>query len=231
MSTSGQQVAPTEVQRRRPSAVLTGDLVGSTRLRELDPGAVPRVLREASVDLRLTLHDQMPLEVDNFGGDSWQVYLPSPERALWAALYFRACLLASTPSVDTRIAIGIGAVDYVPSHRVSEGQGEAFEISGRLLRSMTKTPLMRFGCSDEARQVTWDAVVQLVDCIIAARWTQPRARAVVGAFHGLKQHDIARLWLERTIKQPSVSGHLDKAGWSAIRTAVGAFDLAWRDGI
>jgi len=184
----------------------------------------------ASAELRAVLRDQMPLEVDVFGGDSWQMFLTSPRRALWAALFYRSWLLSSTPSVDTRIAIGIGGVEYVPDRRVSEGQGEAFDISGRLLRSMAKTPLMRFGCPDAARRETWDAVVQLVDYIVATQWTQPRARAVTGALREWKQRDIAALWGARVIRQASVSEHLGKAGWSAINAAVDAFEAAWRDG-
>ena len=218
----------TSYERQR-CAVLTGDIVSSSKLTPVQRGRVPGIIHRASKELRSFLRGTMPLGVDVFRGDSWQMLLVTPSRALRAALFFRAWLRSSSPSVDTRIAIGIGAVGYQSMIRVSEGHGEAFDLSGRTLEGMVKLPRMRFNCADVSRQRVWDATVGLIDNIIIQQWTPPRAQALTGALRSWRQGQITTLWGGRGIAQSSVSEFLSKAGWGAVKTALDAFEMEWRD--
>lgn len=64
-----------------------------------------------------------------FRGDSWQCLLVEPRWALRVAVLVRVTLL-STLKVDTRVSIGIGAVETVSPDRISLSRGEAFTLSG-----------------------------------------------------------------------------------------------------
>jgi len=67
-----------------------------------------------------------------FRGDSFQGVLSRPDEALNAALIIRASLLSKFKGkrtrLDSRIAIGIGKIDYLPLDQAGEGDGEAFRI-------------------------------------------------------------------------------------------------------
>ena len=169
----------------------------------------------------------MPLDVDIYSGDTWQALILKPHLALRAALFYRACLLSGKPAVDTRLAIG--TVNFVPGKRVSEGDGDAFRLSGRTLESMDRLPRMRFRCQEKQKELAWDTVVQLVDAIVTRHWTQPRSLAMTGALRGWNQKRIAQLWT-RPIKQSSVSKHLGSAHWNTIEAAIDAFEDTWNIG-
>ncbi len=209
-------------------AVLTGDIVGSTRLAEQGTSRISEVLPQTSQTVRQYFDQSVPLAVDIFRGDSWQMLFTEPRLGLRAALLFRALLISSEPSMDTRVAIAIGAVDHIPSERASEGQGEAYRLSGRKLEALKKPVRMGFSCADEREEATWDTVVQLVDALMTLQCTRPRAIALTGVLRDMKQEDTGRLWGDGPIAQGSVSKHLRGIGWGAISTALRLYEKRWR---
>jgi len=205
-------------------AVITGDIVGSSGLSLPVRQRLVRVIGESSRQLRRIFGRTVPLDVDVFRGDSWQVLLTDPPRSLRAALMFRALLRwkMESHSFDTRLAIGVGTADLMPHRRVSEGSGEAFRASGLALDSMKKRR-MAFAFPGSDVEAPLDVIVHLVD-EIAVRWTDRQARAIVGAMQGWTQKKIAATWEAPEISQPAVALHLEAAGWHAVKRALAEFE-------
>ncbi len=209
---------PTELKLypNRRYAVLTGDVVGSSKLDPMSRRALPDALKKASAAARSVFKRTIPLEADIFRGDSWQVVVADSHLGLRVALFFRAYLRGHwlDAGLDTRIAIGIGAISFLPKQRVSQGDGPAFRASGELLESMPKARRLRLSIEDRERLAGVDAVVALVDALMN-RWTQRQALAVVGALKGQKQEEIAKSWAP-PVKQQVIARHLQQANWEVI---------------
>jgi len=208
----------------RLCAVITGDVVASSALPASGRRRLLRVMEESSRVLRKALGRAVPLDVDVFRGDSWQVYLQDPVLSLRAALMFRASLRERMEShrFDTRLAIGIGTADIVPRVRASQGGGEAFRASGLALDAMTKRR-MAVAFPSSAAEGPLDVIAHLLDGI-AVRWTDRQAKAVVGALQGWTQKKIASSWGGRGISQQAAALHLEAAGWHAVARGVAEFE-------
>ena len=118
---------------RKIHAVLTGDIVNSTRLA---PGAEKQLLK--ALDKVLS-----PYQYEYYRGDSFQAYLEDPQAALRVALLCRTMAIGLTEEkeqgpYDVRISIGIGAVTK-PVKKLGSAKGEAFLLSGRSFDEMQKT--------------------------------------------------------------------------------------------
>ncbi len=207
-------------------AVITGDLVNSSKLESSRRRKAHEVMRRGSDELRAFLPAAVPLEIDVFAGDRWQILLSQSGCALRAALFYRVLLLAEA-EVDTRLAAAIGTVDFVPGNRVSEGDGAAFRLSGRLLEQSGRYR-MRFVAEDSSQSEVWDAMFVLADALISRRWTARSARAVSGALRGWSQAQIADLW-SPAISPPAVAQHLRAASWPAMEEAIRTFEKHWGD--
>jgi len=212
-----------EIDPRKTYAVMSGDIVMSSRLEREAREALPGVLKQAAAALREFLGDAVPLDIDVYAGDSWQLLLTRPGSALRAAVFLRAFLLDRADGLDTRIAVAIGGIDFVPGERVSEGDGEAFRLSGRLLQESDPGRRMRFASSHLSDAGTWDVAFGLLDAIITQNWSAKQARAVSGALRGWPLARTAELWDPR-ISDPSVAGHLRKAGWPAVERGIKYFE-------
>lgn len=110
-------------------AVITGDLIGSTRLPADRAEAAFVVLeRSAAPDMRFT----------RFRGDGWQVFVTEPADVLRQALGMAATLAAAGTGLRTRIAIGIGTVISTGTANLSDASGSAFIRSGRALDALPR---------------------------------------------------------------------------------------------
>ena len=218
-----------KIEPNKSYAVITGDIVGST---SLPPEAFARlhdVIRQGVKVLRKVYREALPLDVDIFSGDSWQLLIARPGLALRVALYLRAHLLANIKGADTRMAVAIGSVDTIPGKRVSEGDGEACRLSGRLLEEKSRSSRLRFVAGRQfSGGGVWDASFHILDALIVREWTGKRAQAMIGALQGLQQEQIARLW-EPPIRQQAVTKHLRGAGWDAIQVVLKEFERSFQE--
>ena len=211
-------------------AVLTGDIVGSSMLATAERGRLHGLLQEASRQLRGSLGDVVPFDIDVFRGDSWQLLVAQPPRSLMAGLYVRTAVRSgfARPRLDTRLAIGVGTVDGIPGGNVSSGHGEAFRLSGAALEGLGRGLRMTIALAeaiDRPPTSALDVVLKLVD-VLAQRWTPKQAFAVGKSLAGFTQEQIASQWLDRHITQQAVAQHLDRAGWDGVRAAVSHFEQA-----
>jgi hypothetical protein len=214
-----------KVELEKLYGVVTGDVVGSSKLKPLEREALFQVMREGAQELRSWLGKKvMPLDVDIYGGDTWQILLTDPGKVLPAGLFFRTFLRARSPLRDTRFVAAVGLIDFVPRNKVSEGDGEAFRLSGQTLAELKKRR-MAFAAHDLSAASRWDVVFELVDAV-AMRWPEKRSIAVAGALRGWTQEVIGRTW-EPPIEQSTVNRHLRAAGWPAVERAILEFQAYW----
>jgi len=208
--------------------IITGDIVGSSDLSASEREWLVSEIGRASEALQKTFPRDVPLPAEIFRGDGWQVVVTSPGRSLRMGLFFRAWLISRAPEgrrLDTRMAIAVGTLLFVPEGNLSAGDGEAYRASGRALDALKEPCRLA---------LVWPAAVGVLVPALAAfapaidalvrTWTGRQARAVVGRLSGLTQDAIAIDWQEPITRQ-AVAGHLDRAHWDAIEVF-----LEWLEG-
>jgi hypothetical protein len=215
-------------------AVITGDIIKSSSFDLRSRDLIRKKLSEISDGLHSKENPfsiDIPLPIDVFQGDSWQVIINRPELSLRIGLFIRASIrsLKDFHGVDSRFSIGIG--EYLPlPKRVSLGDGSAYILSGRGLQKKAKShssnimletvPNINFNSSFLSYL---DVMLTLIDQI-AVKWTSNQAQAVAGALQGWNTNKIALNWKDKTIGRRTVSRHLIKAGWDSLEFALIFFE-------
>lgn len=209
-----------KVTAQKKYAVITGDIVDSSKLPKAQREALPGLIAKASQETRKAFPDAVPLAADIFRGDGWQLLVNDPVQSLRVGLFFRACLRSAPARVrglDTRMAIAVGSVDFVRG-RVSQGDGEAYRLSGRALEAMPRKQRLQLAISGAKEVQSLMVIVRLID-VLAQRWTGRQALAVRAALRGLTHEKIAKTW-PGSITQQAVTKHLDAAEWPALEAAL-----------
>lgn len=208
-------------------AVITGDVIASSDLATAQRKRLPATIESIAGVLVQWLGADQVSPIAIFGGDSWQLLLATPASALRAALFVRASLLASPLEVDTRLAIAIGGVDFVPAAGIEQADGEALRMSGRLLAELSgRAVSMGFECPDKTLSRHWDLVVCLIDALVRTNGTANRARAVSGALRGFTGAQIGELWPTPISKQ-TVGRHLTEVAWEALERTLAEYEAAF----
>ncbi len=217
-------------------AILTGDLIGSTRAPQkrvehtmglLSGGLPPGIQWEgwAAEDFRFTRHR----------GDGWQILAPEPEYALRWAITLTAGLQADPDALGTRISIGIGPVTSIGTDDLRDASGPAFEASGRGLDAMHRDESLfmmggesgRSGAAFPRLSGAEKAAVMLIDERIA-RWTPEQAEATA---HFLHPSDPPATEIARrlSITPQAVSYRLKGAGARTLKEALSALETDWKE--
>ena len=190
-----------------------------------------RVLGKINTSVRRAFRDVCPLPLDVFRGDGWQLLVTSPVSALRVALHVRASLRVEMDSrrADTRVAIGIGSIDFLPGEEVSKGDGEAYRLSGAALDELPRQARLTVRGGSSAREhELLDALLASVDAL-SRRWTASQSQAILGALGGKTQETIAASWKPEEITQQAVAQHLDRASWFSVERALRAFEATVKD--
>jgi len=211
-------------------AIITGDIVASSLLSSNKRKVLHKVMMDSSKVLQDEFKDAVPMGVDIFRGDSWQIIISKPAKALRLALFYKAMLRAKMEShrFDTRMAIALGHVDFIPGNRVSEGFGEAYQLSGKALESMPKASNMSFVFPGMELEKALNVVIRLIDSI-SSRWSDRQALAVAGALRGWKQEKIAEKWWKKKVSQQAIAQHLSRAGWYPVEKGILFFEQCLRE--
>jgi predicted DNA-binding protein YlxM (UPF0122 family) len=205
-------------------AVLTGDLIGSSRFNtEKQRDEVLSILKDSFNKI-----ESPEITASHFAihrGDSFQGVLSRPEEALKAAIIIRASLLSKPLEnirLDARIAIGMGKIDYLPVDQVGEGDGEAFRYSGMELDKMKK------GERNLTIKTPWPEMNEelqtecaLLNALIY-RWTKEQAEAIMYQIQGYKQEEIAE---KLEISQSAVFQRLRNGGAWAVQVFLERFKV------
>jgi hypothetical protein len=206
-------------------AVLTGDLVNSSRLTIGESQMAMQWLREASGEFATLYPGSIEGVMDTFRHDSWQVLLRQPSMCLRVALYFRTAIKLHSDkktSFDTRISIGLGEVESIAEARISDSRGRAFTISGKNLDTMTRNRLVCQAQDEDSVEFTLlsRTTVPLLDRLVSD-WTSTEAHAVHGAIEGRTQEEIAQSLplnprTKRAVTRQAVSDSLERAYWGTV---------------
>lgn len=166
-----------DIDTSKLDAELTGDVIGSSKLSELSRRSLYTMMQRGSEALRSLFGDIIPLDVDIFRGDSWQMLLSAPEKSFRIGLLYRLFLKTSMQErTDRRFGVGIGPISFIPGERVSEGEGVAFRLSGQALQEMGSFCSLGFRIHDpEGFRSQWlDSTAVLLDAIVLS-WTEKQA--------------------------------------------------------
>lgn len=197
-------------------AVLTGDLVASSKLSPIELKAVMQRLREGAERFSRTFRSSVYGKLDVYSGDGWQLLMSDRRRSLRAALFLRAIVKSHAETkIDTRIAVAWGAVDpaALNPERISESTGEAFTQSGRALKDMKKRRRLIWHPGQALLRVMFlNSAVSLLD-ELAGRWSPRQAEAMALSLLDFTQEQIAA---EMGTRQPTVQQTLYRAGWNGI---------------
>ena len=219
-------------------AAITGDIVDSTKLNPIELDLIKKRLLDAAKTIGGWKTGLVMGTPDFHRGDAWQLLLTHPAFSLRASILIRATLLSleirskanKVRRVDSRLAVGIGAVDKIAAKRISESVGEAFVLSGRSFDKL-KTHLNMTVSFSDALNVSSEwmpHVWHLIDALVM-KWTLGQAETVFWAAHpnNLTQGEIGQKFTPAKDQQ-TVSRSLSSAGWHAISEALMKFEsLDW----
>ena len=204
-------------------AVITGDIVGSSKMKADRRLSLYQFFPALSTLLHDRFGDVFPYPISNYRGDGWQAVVTQPEKAIEICLFIRTFFQFKFQQehLDTRTAIGLGPVNFIPAENVSAGDGPAYLISGRLLESMNRARMaIDFtGLSDPFTTEALKNLVVLLDLIVTG-WKPSQSQAVFWAMQGFNQSEIAAKWWPARVKQPAVSKSLNVAGWERVKTSL-----------
>ncbi len=200
-------------------AVLTGDIVDSTSLDKAGRKRLKEVLTEA--------FEQFPSKIKGyssnytlFRGDSFQLLLDEPARALKAALLIRVAIkMQNLPAKDARIAIGIGEIANLMTS-LNDADGDALRNSGRGLDHIPRERRLIMAKDDDNDWRHINTSFYLLDEIME-RWTASVAEAWYHTIRGKNQYEIAE---ELGITQPSVNNRLKIGSLDAVKNLLQYFN-------
>lgn len=192
---------------------------------------VRAALKAVVDDLRAAFPGLVLGGIDIFRGDSWQLLLAEPGKALRAAVAIRAGLKART-GYDSRVAIGIGPATDIDLERISASTGEAFLASGRMLDEMGRKQRLALAPSPATQSVMgWMPVMLELSEIIIAAWSARRAKvATLAILHPDWTHEaISEALTEEipeteTISRQGVTDHLLKGHVEPLSDALSVFE-------
>jgi hypothetical protein len=186
------------------TAIITGDLINS---REVKPKIWLPVLEQA-----IGLYSS---KSDIYRGDSFQVEVEI-EKVFDAIFYIKACL-KTIPSMDVRMAVGIGNKDF-KNRSIKKSNGEAFMYSGEAFEALKKETI--------GIKTPWPESTELMRLVleltsqIADGWSENVANSVKIAFEnpGKNQQELAEILGKKY--QSQISTELTKAGYHKIVKAI-----------
>jgi len=183
-------------------AVITGDIVNSTLLKQADEKKLAAALTQ--------VFEQQKMEF--FRGDSFQAYIKDPKKALRLALMSRARAISffgegNSILTDVKISIGLGTV-HIPVRTLNTARGEAFILSGRQFDNMTDSdPRLMLAINDPLANEGFQVIADYLNAIFT-NMTDKQAEVIFELLKGEVQKTIARK-LKKTkssIHQRLVSG-------------------------
>ena len=198
------------------SAVITADIVNSTRLKKAEAAKLMKSLESLL----------SPWKYEFYRGDSFQVYVPDPASALDLVLQLRAVAIRISATaglpVDIRSSLAIGPVKQ-PVKKLQTASDEAFILSGRAFDALPKEKRLVISCPEKNR-ITGYGLEVLADFIdyLFQRLTAKQAAVVFELLTGKTQVEAAR-FLKKS--QATVHKHTQSAAWPEMEKIMKQFRL------
>ena len=211
-------------------AVLTGDIVRSGLAIKQRPKLLSALQKALLSAEHLAKKQAVIQRFTIFRGDSFQGVLSAPEEALRIALFIRSQLLQERigkNSIDAKVAIGIGTVEFFSKGKVELSDGEAFRYAGVSLDKIEKSRRIAIKLPWPSPNTFCDTICAILDAVVS-RWTTEQAEAISFALQNKTQAEIADVL---KITQSAVQQRQQIAGWYAIKKAIDEFQQLVRDNI
>lgn len=209
-----------------PIAVLTGDLIGSTRLSQTSLSDVHVRLSDAVEKMGASWPAFGPVHFSTFRGDAWQLITKDAGCALRAAMFLRASL-RSMPftRTDTRIAIAIADTPLPPAETVTISTGEAFTLSGHTLDGMKKETLAIALPERLNAEQQWLRALVFACGELISGWTprQSEVNALALLRKTLTQAELADM-LCPPVKQQTIADSFGGSRWNIVDAALQSFE-------
>ena len=137
--------------------------------------------------------------------------LTAPRFALRACLIMRAFIRQESKAYETRISVGVGAIEPLSPEGLGASDGPAFRAAGRGLGALKGAQYFDINTSDRTIFILSDE--------ISKRWTQAQARVLTYALM-LPRPTQEKMAGKVGISQQSVRNHLTAAGEPALQAAL-----------
>lgn len=198
------------------AAVLTGDLIGSTRVEAVAVDRAIGALAKAAAQIGVWAGEDT--RFTRFRGDGWQMYLVRPALVLRATLLLLAHLRSDGGGLETKLSIAVGDAGTVGPGTLAGANGAVFTLSGRNLDKMTTVRSFVYAEDD-----LWKPAVMDLAVWQAKTWSREQAEAVAMALDvpRPRDEDMAR---RLGISRQAVQARLKGAGLIAAHSALSAFE-------
>lgn len=194
-------------------AVLTGDIVNSTKLTPAKERGLVKIIEQAL----------SPYKNEFYRGDSFQALLKQPGDSLRIALLCRTAAISITDKTesDIKISIGLGEIkERVKT--LGAAKGEAFILSGRAFDELEKTSQrMIIVTADEKANISFQVISDYINSIFS-RMTPKQAKVIFELLKGGLQQDVVK----RLKKSKStISQHVSSGRWPEIEKILNQYQL------
>lgn len=206
------------------AAIITGDIIDSTKLNEEEG----KLLINGLTEFLHQLEQESDIRGEIFRGDSIQLLVNIPKDALKIALllkmYVKGILVGQSEKMnrqemnkavhkspfDIRLALGIGEINHL-NEKLSISQGEAFNLSGRLLDEMKNRQTIAIRTTDVFNN-EFEASFKLLDFILSNA-TQNQCEVIFYKLQGLTEVEISE---KIGVNQSAINQRSNSSGWNAI---------------
>jgi hypothetical protein len=183
-------------------AILTGDIVNSTRLSRAEEKKLIDTLQKV-----FSGH-----QIEFYRGDSFQAYVKQPKSALGLALLCRTAAIGLSSneemvSSDIRISIGIGTIK-TPVRQMRTAKGDAFILSGRAFEEIEGTGVrLAIATTHPLANAGLQAIADHINAILE-QMTSKQAQVIFELLKGQTQRMVAKKLrkTKSTIHQHVVAG-------------------------
>lgn len=188
-------------------AVLTGDIVNSTRLKKATEKKLLKILETALASYKFEF----------YRGDSFQVYVKKPIEALKTALLCRTAAISVSKNEeinlsDVRISIGIGAVT-MQVKTLGAAKGEAFILSGRAFDELAGTDTrLTIATGNSLANAGLQIIADYLNAILKVM-TGKQAEVIFELLKNQTQQEVAEL-LKKS--KSTVHQHVIAGRWNEI---------------
>ncbi len=194
-------------------AVLTGDIVNSTKL----PPAKEKAL------VKLLEQELKSYKYEFYRGDSFQVLVKEAGDSLRIALLCRTAAIGITENneADIKVSIGLGEVDD-RIKTLGSAKGEAFIISGRAFDELEKTgSRLVISTANTMANLSLQVVADYVNSIYS-RMTSKQAKVIFELLKGgLQQNVVKKLKKSKS----TISQHANSGRWTEIEKILNQYEL------
>jgi len=187
-------------------AVLTADIVNSTKLKSTTEKKLLKVLQQMLASYKFEF----------YRGDSFQVYIKDPREALRTALLCRTAAINisrnETFLSDVRVSIGIGEV-ISPIKTLGNAKGEAFILSGRTFDEIIKTEKrLAISFSNALANEAFKIMADYINAIFSAI-TGKQSQVIFELLQGQTQLSVASK-LKKS--KSTINQHVNAGRWLEI---------------